>query len=156
MNKSKKACPDCAAHYIILLHRTILSDYQKNNVLFDHTMESTMNLMRTGAELTRQLFNINANTLRGLADMERTNLDKYLELNSDYVGRLSTIEGVQGLVGLQREYNSALWNGMRESWMSRGELMRNAMADAGKVLRETMTAGRVAGAEEEANPADAP
>jgi len=95
-----------------------------------------MNIIEKQTELGRTLFQINTNTVREYAQMQRENVEKYFELNRSYTEKLPEIRDMGSFMELQREYNETLWNGVRESVKGQTELLKTAMEDTGKAFQE--------------------
>jgi hypothetical protein len=94
-----------------------------------------MSIRDRQAELGKNLFQINANTLRGLAELSRDNVEKYFELNASYWDRLPDVEGFSGFMELQRKYNESIWEGVKESAQSQADLFKDAMEESSEALR---------------------
>jgi hypothetical protein len=96
---------------------------------------TVMNIKDRQIELGKNLFQINANTFRGLAELGRDNVEKYFELNASYWEKLPDVDGFAGYVELQREYNESIWEGVKESAQSQADLLKDALEDSGDVLK---------------------
>jgi hypothetical protein len=98
-----------------------------------------MSIRDRQADLGKNLFQINANTLRGLAELGRDNVEKYFELNASFWDRLPEVEGFSGFAELQREYNESVWEGVKESAQSQAELLKEALEESGDALKAAFT-----------------
>jgi hypothetical protein len=94
-----------------------------------------MSIRDRQADLGKNLFQINANTLRGLAELGRDNVEKYFELSASYFEKLPEVDGLSGFVELQREYNETMWEGVKESAQSQADLLKDALEESGDVLK---------------------
>jgi len=94
-----------------------------------------MSIIEKQAELGRTLFQINVNTLRGLFEVQRDNVEKYLELNRSYAGNLSGVDGIGGFVALQRDYNESIWNGIRDAAQTGTDLVKEAVEETGQAYQ---------------------
>jgi len=98
-----------------------------------------MNIIQKQAELGRSLFQINTNTLRSYAEMQRDNLSKYVELNSNYGKQLPEIKNVQDFLALQREYGQSVWSGVKSSVESQTSLVKSAFEETSVALKSAYT-----------------
>ena len=110
-----------------------------------------MNAFEKTAQLGRELFEINSETLRKITELSAENFKKYLELNQDYLQKLPEIREVSAFVELQREYGESLWKGVQDDMKTRGEIIRTAVEETGGVFRSALNVG----AEEGEKAADA-
>ena len=95
------------------------------------------NGMEKGAELSRQLFDLNNSTIAKFVELSSDNFKKYLELNQNYVAKLPEVSDMSSFVELQREYGQNLWEGMQQDLRARGELVREAVESTGSLVRGT-------------------
>lgn len=98
-----------------------------------------MNIIEKQAELGRSLFEINANTLKELAALQRENMETYFETNRSFGERLPEIKGISEFVELQREYGETLWNNVRKAVESQNEIFRGAFEDTSEAVRAVFT-----------------
>lgn len=98
-----------------------------------------MSIRDRQVELGKNLFQINANTLRALAELGRDNVEKYFELNASYWEKLPEVDGLTGFVELQREYNESIWESMKESAQSQADLLKDALEESGDALKAAFT-----------------
>ena len=89
--------------------------------------------------MIREMFEINAETMRKITELSAENFKKYMELNQEYLQKLPEVRELSSFVELQREYNEKLWKGMQEDLKARGEIVREAVEDTGSVLRGAFT-----------------
>jgi hypothetical protein len=94
-----------------------------------------MSVLDKQAELGKNLYQINANTLRGLAELQRDNVEKYFELNKAFAEKLPEVNSFTSFFELQREYNQNIWEGVKASVQSRTEIVRGALEETGEVFR---------------------
>lgn len=94
-----------------------------------------MNIIERQAELSRSLFEINSNTLKDYASLQRNNIETWFETNKAFGEKLPEVKGVSDFVELQREYGEVLWSNMRQAVESQGELMRTAFEETSEALR---------------------
>lgn len=99
-----------------------------------------MNFLQKQAELGRTLFEINVNAAQELMKQQQEGVQKYFELNSDFGGKLPTVDSLTTFVELQRAYGEAVWNNVRESGQSQVAIVRSAVEEAGEAVRSTFTA----------------
>jgi len=98
-----------------------------------------MNIIQKQAELGRSLFQINSNTLRSYAEMQRDSISKYVELNSSYGKQLPEIKNVQDFLALQREYGQSVWSGVKSSVESQTTLVKSAFEETTVALKTAYT-----------------
>jgi len=94
-----------------------------------------MNAFEKTSKVGRDLFEINAGTLRKIAELSAENFKKYLELNQDFLQKLPEVREVGAFVQLQRDYGQNLWQGIQEDVKARGEILRTAVEQTGAVIR---------------------
>ena len=90
-----------------------------------------MSIFEKQAQLGRSLFQINTNTIRELAALQRENFGKYVQLNQEFGKKLPEVDSISSFVSLQREYNESLWSGVREAMSSQTQLLKTAVEDTG-------------------------
>ncbi|HKI73905.1 MAG TPA: phasin family protein [Pseudomonadales bacterium] len=98
-----------------------------------------MNIMEKQAELGRSLFEINTNTLKELAALQRENVEGYFETNRNFGERLPEIKGMSDFVELQREYGETLWNNVRKAVESQNEIIRSAFEETSEAVKVAFT-----------------
>ncbi len=98
-----------------------------------------MDFMQKQAELSRQLFDINSSTVREMFAIQQRGLERYMELNSSFGEKLRDVRSPADFVEMQREYGESLWAGVQESVESQTSVIRGAVEDGGKILREAFT-----------------
>lgn len=98
-----------------------------------------MNMMEKQAELGKSLFEINTNTMKELAALQRDNIETYFETNRTFGEKLTGIKGVSDFVTLQREYGEALWGNMRKAVESQNDILRSAFEDTSEAMRSAFT-----------------
>ncbi|MFT5580641.1 MAG: hypothetical protein ACI9WS_003409 [Paraglaciecola psychrophila] len=97
-----------------------------------------MTVLKKQALLTNTLFEINRSALREYSQIQRQNLGKYIELNKNYAQQLPALESVSSLLSLQREYHKMIWNDLKVSANSQGQLIRNTLQETGTALKEAL------------------
>ena len=106
-----------------------------------------MNYLQKQVDLARTLFQINVNTTQEIFKQQQESVKKYFELNSEFGGKLPTVDGFSTLVELQRAYGEAVWNNVRESGETQVSIVRSAVEEAGQAVRSTFTSVVEAGEE---------
>jgi hypothetical protein len=99
-----------------------------------------MSVIEKQVNLGKNLYQINANTLRGIAELQRDNVEKYFELNKAYVEQLPAVDSFRAFIELQREYNQSIWEGVKTSVKSQSDIVRGALEESGQVLKQAFTA----------------
>jgi hypothetical protein len=99
-----------------------------------------MNPIEKTTKVGRDLFEINADTLRKIAELSAENFKKYLELNQDYLQKLPEVRELSAFVELQRDYGQTLWQGIQDDVKARGEIIRGAVEQTGAVIRGAFSA----------------
>lgn len=89
----------------------------------------------TQTTLGKNLFQINANTLRGMAELQRDNIEKYFELNANYWERIGEVGEFTDFFELQRDYNESMWNGFKESVQSQTGLIKDALEESSGAVK---------------------
>lgn len=94
-----------------------------------------MSMIEKQAKLGRELLELNVDTVRKFAELSSENFRKYMELNQNYVEKLPEIREVGAFVELQRDYGQSLWEGVREDFKARGDIVRTAVEHTGSLIR---------------------
>lgn len=108
-----------------------------------------MSIISKQIELGKKLVQININTLRGFAELQRDGIERYFELNRGYGDKLPQVKDISGFVALQRDYSESMWTGFRSSIQSQASLVKEAFSETGAALKATyQPASKEAEAEE--------
>ena len=99
-----------------------------------------MNALEKTSKVGRDLFEINADTLRKITELSAENFKKYLELNQDFMQKLPEVRELGAFVELQRDYGKTLWQGIQQDVKARGEILRTAVEQTGTVIRGAFSA----------------
>ncbi len=94
-----------------------------------------MNPIEKGTKVGRDLFEINTESLRKIAELSAENFKRYMELNQDYLQKLPEVREFSAFIELQRDYGQNLWEGVQDDMKARGEIVREAVEHSGSVLR---------------------
>ena len=94
-----------------------------------------MNLFEKQAQVSRELMELNTQWFQKIAEFDTQNFQKYVETNQAFAQRLPEVRDVQTFVELQREYGETMWNSTTEVFKTRGELVREALAANGEVIK---------------------
>jgi hypothetical protein len=98
-----------------------------------------MSMIQKQVELARELFELNASTVRRLFELQTEGVKQYFETNQEVARKLPEIKDVSSFVELQREYGETLWANTQENWQTRGDVLRTAVETAGVKMREAFT-----------------
>ncbi len=98
-----------------------------------------MNPIEKQMQLGRDLMELNAEWFRKLAEFDTQNFQKYVELNQEFAQKLPEVRDLQSFTELQREYGENLWNGTQAVLKDRAELVREAAAANGDVLKSAFS-----------------
>ncbi|XOV90414.1 MAG: phasin family protein [Pseudomonadota bacterium] len=101
-----------------------------------------MNMIERQSELGKSLFEINTNTLKELANLQKENVEKYFETNRSFGERLPEVKSVSDFLALQREYGETLWNNTREAVETQTEIVRGAFAETTDALKTAFNIGQ--------------
>jgi GTP-dependent phosphoenolpyruvate carboxykinase len=94
-----------------------------------------MSMIEKQAKLGRELLELNVDTVRKFAELSSENFRRYMELNQNYAQKLPEIREVGAFVELQRDYGQSLWEGVREDFKARGDIVRTAVEHTGTLVR---------------------
>ena len=94
-----------------------------------------MNVIETQMKVGRELVELNANTLRKLAELTGEEQKKLMDMGREFGERMQEVRDVAAFMELQREYAEQLWSGAEEGMKTRGEILREAAEHAGTTLR---------------------
>ena len=100
-----------------------------------------MNPFEQQLKLAREMMELNAESIRKIAEFDAQNLKNYVQFNQAFASRLPEVKDVQGLVELQREYGEALWNSTQAAIKARGEMQREAFEANTSIIRNALTPG---------------
>jgi hypothetical protein len=99
-----------------------------------------MNAIEKTAQVGREWFEINTETVRKITELSAENFRKYLELNQSYMEKLPEVRELGAFVELQREYGENLWKGVQDDLKARGEILRGAVEETGGLFRNVFNA----------------
>lgn len=94
-----------------------------------------MNTFEKQTALGRELFELNAGTLRRLVALQADGVRRYFETNRTFAEKLPSIKDVPSFVALQCEYGEAVWKGFTKNLRANGEVLREAAESAGELMR---------------------
>ena len=98
-----------------------------------------MSMIEKQVQLGRELFEINAATVRRLFELQTEGVKQYFETNQEFAAKLPEVKDVASFVELQREYGETLWSNTQERMQSGGEVVREAVEHAGAAMRSAFT-----------------
>ena len=99
-----------------------------------------MSRIEKGAQLGRDLFELNNSTWSKIAQLSGENFKNYMELNQSYFAKLPELRDVGSFVELQRSYGQDLMNGVQADLQARGEIIREAVEQTGGLVRGVFNA----------------
>ena len=88
-----------------------------------------MSIYQKQADFGRSIFEINQNTIQEIARLTQENVKGYFELNSDFGKKIPEVTSLSTLVELQREYGTALWNGVKDATRNQTEVLKTAVTE---------------------------
>ena len=94
-----------------------------------------MSRIEKGAQLGRELFDLNTSTWTKIVELSNENFKKYVELNQSFVAKLPEVSDISSFVELQRSYGQDLWEGVQSDLQARGEIVREAVEQTGGLVR---------------------
>lgn len=97
------------------------------------------NPMEKAQKLGQQLFEIQTSTISKMASMQQENMQKYLEMNREFVEKLPAATDPQSIFELQREMAQSMWQNYQESNESTSELVRSAWEEVGEAYKGAFT-----------------
>ena len=103
-----------------------------------------MSVFEKQAQLGRDLFEINASTVRRLVELQAEGVKQYFETNQTFATKLSEVRDVTSFFELQREYGETLWGSSQEGVRAGGEIVREAVESAGEIVRTSFGTQEVA------------
>jgi hypothetical protein len=116
------------------------SRLKSNQIIQSDKEEPEMSIIEKQVQLGRELFEINAATVRRLVELQSEGVKQYFETNQDFAKRLPEVKDVSSFVELQREYGKTVWSNTQEGWQSGGEVVREAVENAGAAVRSAFNA----------------
>lgn len=94
-----------------------------------------MNLIERQSQVTRELYEINVDTMQQLASLTREGIARYVSLNTDYLQKLGDRPGPAEWLELQQSYGASLLEGWRQDAEQGGRIMSSALERATSALR---------------------
>lgn len=94
-----------------------------------------MNPFERTAQLSRELVEINTETVRKITELSVDNFKKYVQLNQDYLQKLPEVREAGAFVELQRTYGESLWKGLQDDLKARSEIIREAVEETSGIFR---------------------
>ena len=98
-----------------------------------------MSIIERQTELGRSIVEINTNTLKELATLQRENIEKYFSTNRTYGAKLPEVSDLSSFVSLQREYSETLWSNVREAVETQNGIVRSAFEATREALTKAFT-----------------
>lgn len=98
-----------------------------------------MNLIEKQTQVTRELYQINAETLKALFGLTGEGLTRLVSLNTEFMRDLPQSRDPGQFFEMQREYGRTLLQGVREDLEQRGEILKSAFSRTTDVLRGAWT-----------------
>lgn len=98
-----------------------------------------MNIIEKQTELGKSLYEINTSTMKEYVNLQRSNLETFVEVNREFGSRLTDIKDVSSALNMQREYNETLWNHAKSSIEAQSELFKGAFSETQEVLKTAFT-----------------
>jgi hypothetical protein len=98
-----------------------------------------MNVIEKQSKLGKDIFEINTNTLKELASLQKDNIEKYFDANRAYGEKLPEVKDVTSFVSLQREYTEGIWNGVKDAVSAHTGIVRGAFEETRHAFEEAYT-----------------
>ena len=93
-------------------------------------MAKTMNIIEKQTVLTKSLYEINSNTLKALFELQKNNVSAYIETNRTFGEKLPEIKSIETLVGVQKDYGTALWSNAKGALQAQNEIVKDVFSEA--------------------------
>lgn len=88
-----------------------------------------MSIIERQTELGRSIIEINTNSLKELATLQRENLTRYFSANRSFGEKLPEVKDVASFVSLQREYGETLWGNVKDAVETHNGIVRGAFEE---------------------------
>jgi len=98
-----------------------------------------MNIIEKQSKLGKSIFEINTNTVKELANLQKDNIEKYFDTNRSFGEKLPEVKDISSFVSLQREYTESIWNGVKEAVSAHSGIVRDAFAETRVAFEEAYT-----------------
>ena len=98
-----------------------------------------MSIIERQTELGRSIVEINTNTLKELATLQRENIEKYFSTNRTYGAKLPEVNDLSSFVSLQRDYTETLWSNVKEAVETQNGVVRSAFEATREALTKAFT-----------------
>ena len=85
-----------------------------------------MSIIERQTELGRSIVEINTNTVKELATLQRENVENYFSTNRTFGEKLPEVKDLSSLVSLQREYTEALWKNVSQTFETQNGIATDA------------------------------
>lgn len=98
-----------------------------------------MNIIERQTELGKSLYEINTQTLKEFANLQKTNIETYFEINKSFSEKLPEVKDITSFVQLQREYGETLLSSAKASMESQTELFKSAFEETREAVKLAFT-----------------
>ncbi len=94
-----------------------------------------MSAFETPVKLGRELFEINTNVARRMAEIAGEGIKQYFETNQEFAQKLTEVRDVTSFFELQRDYGKTLYTSATDRLQTQGEVVKEAFELGGEALR---------------------
>ncbi|MCB1644047.1 MAG: phasin family protein [Pseudomonadales bacterium] len=94
-----------------------------------------MNIIERQTELGKSLYEINTQTLKEFANLQKANIEKYIELNKAFGEKLPEVKDLTAFFELQKEYGETLATNVKESFKSQSDLFKSAFEETQEAVK---------------------
>lgn len=98
-----------------------------------------MNIIEKQTELGKSLYEINSSTMKELFNLQRGNIERYIEVNREFGSKLPEIRDISTVVELQREYGQTLWTDAKSAFEAQTDLLKGAFSNTKDALKVAYT-----------------
>lgn len=94
-----------------------------------------MNIIEKQTELGKSLYEINTSTAKEYFNLQRENLEKYVEMNREFGAKVPELKDISSAIELQKLYNETLWAQTKSSFSAQSELLKGAFSNTRDALK---------------------
>ncbi|MFP6809188.1 MAG: phasin family protein [Pseudomonadales bacterium] len=103
-----------------------------------------MSIIEKQSTLGRSIVEINTNTVKELATLQRENIEQYFQTNQEFGQKLPEVTDIATFVSLQREYGETLWNNAKTAVKTHNGIVQSAFNETREAITLAFSAEQTA------------
>ena len=93
-----------------------------------------MSIIEKQSVLGQSIVEINTNTVKELATLQKENIEQYFKTNQEFGQKLPEITDISTFVTLQREYGETLWNNVKAAVETHNGIVQSAFNETREAI----------------------